>query len=282
MFCSKCGTEITEGADFCQKCGAKVYHEKKTSQQLGAAIATDEILSDTTDMAQANQEDNKSQVTNNNLDEFKKFVDDHVQKNTKFQTAAELLDSRVQLRFVWICCVGFPLVLALINIALGLFALLIGYLTAYLIGAVKKHKYVRELSGKTEGNIDMDELISFLNKYLGHAFPYFHEWGYLQKSGLSVQAIVQTSIEEQVSKTLKETRLCTELGEHGRRLSVICIRPSLANPDSGQLDYLLYAVNRIEGMSLISHDWGFAKYRCMLKTCPILQAAMEYYLNIYK
>lgn len=282
MFCSMCGNQLSEGALFCPKCGAKIHNEKEAPQQSVASTATDEILSDKIDVTQTNVGDNKTQVTNSNLDEFKKFVDDHVRKDTKFQTAEELLNSRMPLKFVWICCVGIPLVLAIINIALGLFALLIGYLAAYLIGAVKKHKYVSELSGKTEGNIDMDELISFLNEYLGHAFPYFHEWGYLRKTGVGVQGIVQTSLEEHLNKTFKETRLCAELGEQGRRLSVICIRPSLTNPDSGQLDYLFYAVNRIEGMSLISHDWGFAKYRCMLKTCPILQAAMEYYLKIYR
>lgn len=281
MFCSKCGSEITEGADFCQKCGTKVYHEKKTSQQLGASIATDEILSDTTDMTQANQEDNKSQVTSNNFDEFKKFVDDHVRKNTEFQTAEELLNSRVSLKFAWICF-GVPLVLAIINIALGLFALLIGYPIALLISWLKKGRYAFKLSGKIEGAIDINELVLFLNEYLSHVFPHFHEWGHLQKSGFGVQGALLTSLGEFASDAAKEIRLCTELGEKGRQLSVIYIRPSLANPDSGQLEYFFDAEDRISGIPFISHDWGFAKYKCVVKTGPILQAAMEYYLKSYK
>ena len=281
MFCSKCGAEIAEEAAFCSKCGTRVNNEKKTSQQSGAATATEEILPDKVAVTQTNVRDNKTQVTTNNLDEFKKFVDDHVRKNTKFQTTEELLNSCVPLKFAWICF-GVPLVLAIINIALGLFALLIGYLTAMLISWLKKGRYAFKLSGKIEGAIDINELVLFLNEYLGHVFPYFHEWGHLQKSGFGVQGVLLTSLGEFASEAAREIRLCTELGEQGRQLSVIYIRPSLANPDSGQLEYFFDAEDRISGLPFISHDWGFAKYKCVVKTGLILQAAMEYYLKIYK
>lgn len=281
MFCSKCGNEIAEGAAFCSKCGTKIYKEGEVPQQPGDPAAADEVLPDKDGMAQTNAGDNEAQTTSSNLDEFRKFVDDYVQKNTVFHTAEELLNSRVPLKFAWICF-GVPLALAFINIALGLFALLIGYLTAMLISWLKKGRYAFKLSGKIEGAININELVLFLNEYLGHVLPYFHEWGYLQKSGFGVQGVLLTSLGEFASEAAKEIRLCTELGEQGRQLSVIYIRPSLANPDSGQLEYFFDAEDRISGFPFISHDWGFAKYKCVVKTGPILQAAMEYYLNIYK
>lgn len=62
----------------------------------------------------------------------------------------------------------------------------------------------------------------------------------------------------------------------------INICPDLAQNNSGQMVYAVIAKNQVDGMPFISHDWGFAKYNSVVRAVPILQAAMEYYLKIYK
>lgn len=37
MFCTKCGTQITDGAAFCQKCGARVIAENMNKNQSTSA-----------------------------------------------------------------------------------------------------------------------------------------------------------------------------------------------------------------------------------------------------
>lgn len=45
------------------------------------------------------------------------------------------------------------------------------------------------------------------------------------------------------------------------------------------MEYFVGAWNRVEGWPFVSHDNGFAKYKCVYRTAPIIQAVMEYYLK---
>lgn len=252
MFCEKCGNQITEDVKFCSKCGAKVKENSK--------------------------------------EDFKEFVDTHIRKTTEFQSANELLNSKAPMRFAKISF-GVP---ALIGVAMCIFGegslgeklfvvlflvVTVGYLAAYIACRSASMRYCSQYIGKYEGNIDIDDLRQFLNTHLNYLHPYFHEWGYLQQEGISIQGAVETKISQIKSEALKEVRICTEFGEKQWRLAVICIRPETSTSDSPKMEYFFGAENRIEGASFLSHDMGFAKYKCLVKTAPILQAAMEYYLK---
>ena len=50
------------------------------------------------------------------------------------------------------------------------------------------------------------------------------------------------------------------------------------------MEYVAAAGGRVEseGVAYLSQDFGFQTYKCLIRTAPILQAAMEYYLKQYK
>ena len=271
MFCSKCGSEITEGAEFCHICGTKIVHEEME-------LIQEEAESD----------------SYNDINDFKKFVDNCIQKTTEYQTAEELLKSRVSLRFVWICFAIPAIFILMVSLFKGsisimttvllmvFVSLLFGYLSAYIMALVKKIKLTSKYSAKFEGDIDTDDLITFLNKHLRYLYPYFHEWGHIKREALSVRGAVELTVEDSMRRYMEEINLCTEFGEKQRRLSVISIRPDAENRNPGKMEYYIDVENRIEGASFLSHDMGFAKYQCLSQVAPILQAAMEYYLKIYR
>lgn len=249
MFCYKCGAQISDGADFCHKCGTNV----------------------------------KTAIPNHDSDGFKEFVDNHIRTKTNFQSAEELLNSKVSLRFLWIC-LGIAVLLGIItlNPVILLFFLLLGYAAARIICAVKKGRCAFQYQGKIEEEIDTDDLIQFMNIHLGYLQPYFHEWGYRKREAFSVRGAVQEAAADSIRESTQEIGICTCFGEDQRRMAVFIIRADPANRDSGKKEYFADAENRIEGASFLSHDMGFQKYKCVIKTTPILQAAMEYYLNHYQ
>lgn len=284
MFCKKCGIQITEGANFCQKCGAKVEHMEVVQQ--GAELKAQEL-------AEPDSKNTSIKGNEGQKEDFREFVENHIRKTTEFQSAKDLLNSKVPLRFAKISF-GIP---ALLGLAFGIlgsgsllaalfvslfFAFTFGYLAAYISCGIVKGRYLFNHIGKFEGNIDIDALRQFLNEHLSYLQPYFHEWGYLRREGFNIRGIVETTITEMASKALKEVNICTEFGEKQRRLVVISIRPDKLNPDSGKMEYTFEAENRKSGSPFSSHDMGFARYKCLVQTVPILQAAMEYYIKCHK
>ncbi len=252
MFCYKCGNKISEDMIFCNKCGTKITPDNAVSQTSN--IANDE----------------------NN---FKNFVDNHIKTTTKFQSAKELLEKRVPLKFVWICF-GIPIILGTLTFNLGilLLGIIVAYLAARIACGIIKGRYAFKISGKFNGNIDTDELILFLNKYLEFLHPYFHKWGYLKQEfiGAGLQGAITATAMNLMSESATEINLCTEFGEKKKLFSVINIRPDVLNPNSGQMEYFFSSEYRIPGFF---KGWGFSTYTCLFKTAPILQAAMEYYLK---
>ena len=155
MFCHKCGAQIAEGAGFCHQCGTKVIRTDNTSAVSNLKQTPDSPIQTTLPEA-----DNSG---------FKAFVDNHIQKVTDFQSAEELLGSKVSLRFLWIC-LGVAALLGLItlNPILLLFFLLLGYAAARVICGVKKGRCAFRYQGKMEGEIDTDDLIRFMITHLSY------------------------------------------------------------------------------------------------------------------
>ena len=179
MLCEKCGTQISEDVSFCPRCGVKVKENQK--------------------------------------EDFKEFVDNHIRKTTPFQSAKELLDGKVPMRFAEISF-GIPALLGVVLCIFGdgnmfeklvvvLFLVLtFGYLAAYIACKSVSLRYSFQYIGKYECSNDIDDLRQFLNTYLNYLQPYFHEWGYLQREGTSLQGAVETKIAEMASEALKEVR----------------------------------------------------------------------------
>lgn len=109
MYCHKCGAQIKEGSIFCHKCGAKVANGDIQPQDL--KTTTGRTKQEEESVGKSVYESYAASVqvampTEGNVDygtDFKAFVDNHVQQTTKFQSAEELLDSRVSQKFIWIC-----------------------------------------------------------------------------------------------------------------------------------------------------------------------------------
>lgn len=263
MFCHKCGAQIAEGAGFCHKCGTKVMNSEGFIQTEVAA----------TKMEQEQITSNIS-VQTNASDSFKEFVDNHVRQTTKFQSAEELLDSHVPQKFMWICF-GIPAILGLIAggpLLAVLFGLFFGYPAVLLTDFMKgSHVAVTGPIEKIDGRIDPDNLIQFLNEQMRYLSPNFHEWGYINYSGFGVRGAVTAHTLNSV--TSSAFKIGTEFGQKRRCFVVILIEHDGTNPDTGRMKYYF----RTSAKSV----WP-SKYHCMVKTVPVLQAAMEYYLKQYK
>ena len=272
MFCPKCGTKVLDGAEFCQKCGTKIVYEGTASKAQDTHTA--EPLPETP--AASNTVSDGS--------DFKAFVDNHVRASTQFQSAEELLNSRVSLQFVWIC-LGISVLLGIWMPLLLVLTIPFGYLAALFMSFLKKGKYAFKFRGQIDGKVDTDDLIQFLNTHLNYLQPYFHEWGYLERKALSVRGALQNAAMNSAREAIQQINVCSPFGKEQWRLSVLAIYIDQADPsrrDSGGLVYSAEAENKIEGVFFLSHDLGFEKYKCVFKTAPILQAAMEYYLHNYR
>lgn len=280
MFCQKCGTQIDEGAAFCYKCGAKVVQMDTEPQESGTASVPIELekvsaepLVQETSTAPDKAVMSAEGTTDYGID-FKTFVDNHVQQTTKFQSAEELLNSHVPQKFMWICF-GIPAIIGLVAagpVGALLFGLFFGYPAVLLTDFMKgSHVSVTGPIEKTDGKIDSDNLIPFLNKQLSYLSPHFHEWGYINYSGFGVRGAVTAHTLNSV--TASAFKIGTEFGQKRRCFVVIWIEPDGTNPDTGGMKYYF----RTSAKSV----WP-SKYLCMVKTVPVLQAAMEYYLKQYK
>lgn len=273
MFCQNCGTKLIDGAVFCQKCGAKVAAVNIAGQMSYVSPAVS---------GPADAPDDKK-------NDFKEYIDDHVKKVTEFQSAEELLRSSVSLAYVKICYgifgalwIAFVLTIVMNAEDSGeiimafvclIFFFVLGAGAACMVGGIKKIQYSVRMkpSGKVDGHIDPDALIRFLNSHLNYLSPYFDEWDYYKESkyarpGLAGRLV--TAMEN------TELRLGSELGkEHTYQcFSIIHIRPDLTDGNSGRTSYICEAKDRIGNM------FG-AEYSCLVRTAPILQAVMEYYIE---
>ena len=276
MFCHKCGAQIAEGAAFCQKCGTKVVYAETVQQPVDTSALT--IEPQTEAAQQIPTMPVRTDTALNSEADFKTFVNSRIQATTAYQSAEELLNSHVQQRFVWICF-GIPAIFAIIQLlrsfsltdligAVG-FTLLIGFPAAYLSDFIFTARVTRQTSKnamKFSENIDTDDLISFLNRQLGYLSPWFHEWRYIVKSGAGISGAIAAQAINEAAERANEITLGTGFGGKTRCLSTIYIKNDVTAPNAG------YSFGASAGILPVKHA-------CIVKTAPILQAAMEYYLN---
>ncbi len=283
MFCHKCGAQIAEGAAFCHKCGTIVVYPDTSQPPLDTTAADDLNIADT-----PVQTDAPVNGPIADKDAFKSFVDNHVRTTTQYQTAEELLNSKVSLSFVWIC-LGISAILGAVtlNLVLLLVAAFFGYIVATVIGGIKRGRYSFRYSGNFSNSIDMDSLIQYLNQYLGRQYTCFHEWGIIKRVGSGIQGKAITAVSTATAESLGEIGLCTSFAEDQRQLAVICIRPDKVNTNQSQMEYFFGVEPYLmDGGPFSAQNTGFdltfSRYKCLVKTAPILQAVMEYYLKHYQ
>ena len=218
-----------------------------------------------------------------NRENFKSFVNRHVQSTTQYRSVEDLLNSNVSANLLWASLLGPAVVLGLLSLVisgrfgtalvLALPGLLIGFFTAYVIGWNERRKLSNKFSNTFTGPIDTDDLLVFLSNNLSVLSPIFHEWSYITQEGYGIYGAVSAGITNAVQKSLNEVSLGSELGEKRRFFSELYIGPDLLDRASGKMRYTPDVEHRISGIM------SFKKYTLLVQIAPILQAAMEYYLT---
>ena len=119
---------------FCHKCGTKTVYEGTASKTPDTHTAEPQPETPTA----------SSKVSNGN--DFKAFEDSHVRATTQFQSAEELLGSKVPLNFIK-PCFGIPVLLGLFALVTGgigaavsvcALTLMIGYLVVLFLAWLEK------------------------------------------------------------------------------------------------------------------------------------------------
>jgi len=305
---------VPDDAVFCQKCGARLFYADTANKTDASATDGESQSPDISKTIPQPSEDSipttKSTVGSDNVRaDFSTFIDSHVQKTTSFQSAEELLQSHVPVSFAWLC-LGIPSIAMgalairgrdfLMILPAALLGLVFGYFPFIFVRWIERMKYAARFCGKFDKNINADELMKFLNKYLGYLRPYWHEWGYIQykKQSIGNSALkglllgdVSTAIKLSiVSANLNADMdrstgvLCSPFGIKQKELSIISIKPSAADRDSGRMLYSFDSELQAVGDNpFLSRgpgtDIGLSTYICLIKTAPILQAAVEYYIK---
>ena len=273
MYCYHCGAEIANDAAFCHKCGAAVNPANPVTQREGHSEKPTDFQSEIA--AETYHEASTTGIIQgeNSVDDFKSFVDTHVQSTTSFSSAEELLSSHVRQIFLWICF-GIPAIIGLVFLGPAgavLIGLALGYPVYLVVDWVKSVKASRGMVEVNEG-IDPEELIRFLNEYLCRLSPYFQEWynGNVRYSGSGILAAGHASHLNDIEASL--FRIETRFGQGKLSFVQVCIDHGGADPKSNSVKYSFY--------SPMKSVWP-ARYVCMVKAAPILEAAMEYYLKKY-
>jgi len=268
MFCHKCGTQIAEGAAFCYKCGTKVASIEDTPQLLDTKPTT----------AEPKQPIPTASVQAGVSSDFKEFVDNHVRSTTKFQSAEDLLLHCKPTTTLWTCFGTVLLSFTILGILQGmlwggvLLGVLFGYTVMFIASAIIRGLCKDKFRGGFIGSINMVELIDFLNESLKNIHPYFHEWGYLTGKGFL------PALENAVANSAREVRICSEFGPNRKNLIALYIQPKVVDAKPGEMVYFIDAMKN--GFLIDVRAAGFLGHSSLIRTAPILQAAMEYYLKI--
>lgn len=292
MFCHKCGTQLPGNSNFCHKCGMKIILIDTTQPAPDTSVSAVEPRAvNTAELSQqAAAVPVQTNVMTAGTNDFKDFVDNHVRTTTKFLSADDLLKNSKPLTFIWVG-IGIPSILGFVvggpmgmlilggfigfvmGGALGVLILggFIGYVPTFIASGIIRMRYRGRFGGKFIGEINIEELIIFLNEHLKLIHPYFHEWGYLTKKGLL------PILENAIANAAKEIRICSEFGSKEQSLIAFYIKPKTVDAKPEEMLYYVDALKN--GFLLDGRAAGFLGHGTLIRTAPILQAAMEYYLK---
>ena len=200
---------------------------------------------------------------------IKNFVDNHVQSTTQYKSVDDLLRNGKPLRFVWIC-VGSLVVIGLIAIfPIGaLIGLIFGYAIAYVVGQVKMIKRIASVNKKNSpiGDTDIGEVLNFLSENMPSISSDFHEWVQLENAHFPYENTIACGFGNQKIAAI----ISFYKGKDEEKLYTIYARKSST---------IGYVVNTGAGVSAGHTNAGFGEYQCVYKSLPVLQGAMEYFLQ---
>ena len=232
MFCTKCGNKIVEGAAFCQKCGTKVTQAVKGSVQQISVVPN--LTADIPASTNGQSFIGTGQVNN----DFREFVDNHVRTTTKFQSAEDLLKNSKPLLFILPCICIFAILGLIAGGPLGMLIIggFFGYTAVFIASGIIRMKYRAKYKGEFIGDININDLVIFLDKHLKHIHPDFHEWGYLSNKGglLSI-------LENAIVNATEEVRICSEFGPKRKSLVAFYIKPKTSDAKPGEKLYFVDA-----------------------------------------
>lgn len=215
---------------------------------------------------------------------FIRYVDNYIKTNTGFNSAFELLNSKPKANFAWLSygiSAAVALVLSVISILNGngiwvipfLLALSVlpGYLAAVISGGVvSKLKLISKYTIKLKGQADSEELKTFLDSHLSYLKPYFGEWGDVETTGFGIKGSIQAAAVNAAANASHESNIGSYFSADQRILIQIGVRPDL-NGDPG------YTICAFSAGGERIGSYFIASYKCIIKTAPILQAALKYY-----
>lgn len=215
---------------------------------------------------------------------FIRYVDNYIKTNTGFNSAFELLNSKPKANFAWLSygiSAAVALVLSVISILNGngiwvipfLLALSVlpGYLAAVISGGVvSKLKLISKYTLKLKGQADSEELKTFLDSHLSYLKPYFGEWGDVETTGFGIKGSIQAAAVNAAANASHESNIGSYFGADQKILIQVGVRPDL-NGDPG------YTICAFSAGGERIGSYFIASHKCIIKTAPILQAALKYY-----
>ena len=277
MFCHKCGTEIAEGAAFCHKCGTKVA-TVETEQSTPRETITEPLPVE----QNAQPKVIPAAIPSDDSAMFKAYVDNHVRATTKYQSAEELLNCKP----MWFVAICFG-VCALIGLLLGarlsdptylligplVFGGFFGYVVTFITSGIIRMRYEAKYSGKIAYTVDPEEVLAFLGGHLKIVSLDFHQCGFLE-----IHGGLLAHLEKGMAKERREVNLCAEY-KSKKNLAILRLGRDASAPDSGRMQYS--ASTKRGGFLIDGRAAGFLGHACLIRTAPIMQATMEYYLKYY-
>lgn len=215
---------------------------------------------------------------------FIRYTDRYVKTNTGFNSALELLSSKPKANFAWLSYGIFAAVALIVSVILVFngreiwtipfflaLSVIPGYLAAYISGGIiLKIKLINKNAVKFKGQVDEEKLKTFLNSHLSYLSPYFDKWGDMKMVGGGIVGASRAALVNAVANASQEINIGSVFGADRKLITKIGVRPDLnGDPE--------YSICTFSSDSVRSGSHFISSYKCLKKTAPILQAAMEYY-----
>lgn len=216
---------------------------------------------------------------------FKEYVDKIICEKTQCKNAEEQLKRKVSFRYL-IFFMPIPVaVVFLLSIifnwtigqffVLALLVLFIGFMISFLGTALKRGSFCEGYINKSDTPVDANDLVQFLNRNLTKAYPdYFHEWNVISiRNENAVLDAVNNAI---ANAHPEEFILGTKYAKSHSLIVQITQTTDRLYGNEGKMCYLFLVSPRIIGTP------SYKSYSASFRVIPVLYAAMDYYLNVYR
>lgn len=309
MYCTKCGMKLMEGAQYCTKCGSKIEYNNMQNQSDIVKQSIENVNNDDADVNNNNEYveektiestelNDNAKINNIEIADFKSYVDNHIKNKTKYNSADELIYKSkpwlIALIITMSICTFFVIlsIKQSVNILGGLFiGALFSYAISFIVESVIRLKEELKYRGKIDIEIDKNEFVYFLNCYLKEISPLFFNCGHLKEHDwlLLSENIVSTEQNDFIGcefEKYKKGIIGCEFGKHKKGIATIDI---YNNTNKDSLDKMYYYIQS-EHNGFIILDFSFMQkgasrflsYGCFIKTAPIIEAALLYFVELKK